>query len=526
MVDRIKSRLKKGETRKEVRDDLKGELDVPIDSIDAALDKAEKENDAHTFWTKSEKGAIKVVALKLKSFLEDNGFYKYSPAGGKKHVFVKVTNNMVDDTNPEEIKDFVLKYLLMVVEDESVYNYFAENVFYFRSEFLTFLDTVNIHFVQDTKKKAFLYFRNCAIEVSKSDVKIHDYLDIDGFVWKDHVINRDFHLQGRDHCDFSKFVSCISGGDKDRIDTLESTIGYLLHSYKNLSYSPAVILNDEMISDNPEGGTGKGLLLNGVSKMKKLVVIDGKQFKFDKPFAYQLVSVDTQIILFDDVRKNFEFERLFSVITEGLTLEKKNKDAINIPREKSPKVAITTNYAIKGVGNSHARRKWEVELHPHFNRNNTPEDEFGRLFFDDWDELEWSRFDNYMVGCLMKFLSNGLIKSDFVNLEIRQLSAATNHEFIEWCGLLGDKHATGRELLRPNTRIHAVEAYRKFIEDYPDYDPKGRIGLSQIRFNTYLNAYAIYISGNPAQFGRDSQGKWFVIVLDEDKGDHQNKLQI
>jgi len=41
---------------------------------------------------------------------------------------------------------------------------------------------------------------------------------------------------------------------------------------------------------------------------------------------------------------------LFSVVTEGLTLEKKNKDAIKIPFSKSPKIAITTNYAIKGSG--------------------------------------------------------------------------------------------------------------------------------------------------------------------------------
>ena len=52
---------------------------------------------------------------------------------------------------------------------------------------------------------------------------------------------------------------------------MQSTIGYLLHGWKNLSYSPAVILNDEVISDNPEGGTGKGLFMNGLAQMKKLV---------------------------------------------------------------------------------------------------------------------------------------------------------------------------------------------------------------------------------------------------------------
>ncbi len=62
---------------------------------------------------------------------------------------------------------------------------------------------------------------------------------------------------------------------------------------KNLSFCPAVILNDEVISDNPEGGTGKGLLMSALSKMKKLVVIDGKSFAFERSFAYQLVSADT-----------------------------------------------------------------------------------------------------------------------------------------------------------------------------------------------------------------------------------------
>ena len=188
----------------------------------------------------------------------------------------------------------------------------------------------------------------------------------------------------------------------------ESTIGYMMHGYKNLSYCPAIILNDEVISDNPEGGTGKGLFMNALSQMKKLVVIDGKAFAFEKSFPYQLVSADTQILVFDDVKKHFDFERLFSVVTEGLTLEKKNKDAIKIPFSKSPKIAITTNYAIKGSGNSFARRKWEVELHQHYNKNNTPLDEFGKLMFGDWNDDEWCQFDNYMIQCIQLYLKQGL----------------------------------------------------------------------------------------------------------------------
>ena len=145
--------------------------------------------------------------------------------------------------------------------------------------------------------------------------------------------------------------------------------------------------------------------------------------------------------MFDDVRKYFDFERLFSVVTEGLTLEKKNKDAIKIPFSKSPKIAITTNYAIKGAGNSFARRKWELELHQHYSKNFTPLDEFGKLMFGDWNDDEWCDFDNYMIRCLQDYLTQGLVESKFVNLKIRQLSAETCHDFIEWCGLINGTQA-------------------------------------------------------------------------------------
>lgn len=281
-----------------------------------------------------------------------------------------------------------------------------------------------------------------------------------------------------------------------------------MHGYKNLSYCPAVILNDEVISDNPEGGTGKGLFMNAINQMKKLVVIDGKQFAFEKSFPYQLVSADTQVLCFDDVKKHFDFERLFSVVTEGLTLEKKNKDAIKIPFSRSPKIAITTNYAIKGSGNSFARRKWELELHQHYNKNFTPIDEFKKHFFADWDDNEWCQFDNYMTYCLQLFLNDGLVKSKFVNLKTRQLSSDTSHDFIEWCGLLENG---AHKNLQIGIKVHQQDKYYDFISDYPDYAPKSKMQISRMKFYKWMVSYAIYATGQEPLTGRDSIGKWMEI---------------
>ena len=507
-VNQIKAKLRRGVSKKEIRYQLQ-DSNLDSDTIDAVLNKVEEENAKQTFWDRNERGVIKIVHILFKQFLEDSGFYKYCPEGGKNYVFVKVTNNLIDHTSDKEIKDYVLGHLLDL-DDIAVYNYFADNTRFFKEEFLSMLSTIDIYFIEDTRDAAYLYYKNCAVKITKDEIVSIDYLDLGGYVWKDHVIDRNFSMcdvTGR--CDFKKFIKNICGGDDSRVKSMESTIGFLLHGYKNLSFCPAVILNDEVISDNPEGGTGKGLIMNALSKMKKLVVIDGKSFTFERSFAYQLVSADTQILCFDDVKKHFDFERLFSVVTEGLTLEKKNKDAIKIPFSKSPKIAITTNYAIKGTGNSFARRKWELELHQYYTKAYTPLDEFGKLMFGDWNDDDWCEFDNYMIGSLKNYLRTGLVKSKFVNLKIRQLSADTCHDFIEWCGLLeGQSRNTS---LETGVRLYKQDLYYDFINEYPDYGPKAKMTISRTKFYKWLISYGIFKENSVPEEGRDLTGRWIII---------------
>ena len=510
-VSKIRDMVKAGMSRKEIRAEVET-AEISPGVVDSVVSRIEEEQSNMKFWTKDDKGRIKIMHLSFKNFLEEHGFYKYNPEGSKNYVFVRVTNNLIDHTSEKEIKDFVLNYLLEL-EDATLYNYFADNVRYFREEFLTLLASIDVYFIEDEKQVSYLYYRNCAVKITPTEVIPIDYLDLGGYVWKDHVIDRNFTMCEPGKCDFKTFVSNICAKDSKRTQSMESTIGYLMHGHKNMSYCPAVILNDEVISDNPEGGTGKGLLMNALSHMKKLVTIDGKSFTFESSFAYQLVSADTQILCFDDVRKAFNFERLFSVVTEGLTLEKKNKDAIKIPFKKSPKISITTNYAIKGKGNSFERRKWELELHQFYNKDHTPFDEFGRMMFGDWDDDEWCSFDNYMIGCLQLYMVEGLVKSEFVNLAVRKLSAETCHEFIEWCGLI--KGSEIAEILERQGRIHAQEMYAKFTDEYPDFAPKAKMTVSRIRFYKWLAAYGTFKYGKPPEEGKDASGRWFRFINDD-----------
>jgi len=507
-INYIKLKLKGGATRKEIISEILDENeDLSSEDIGKVVTEIEKKQSTTQFWTKSEKGTIKIIAYSFKKFLEKNGFYKIYPEGSQNYIFVRIVTNLIDNTSAEEIKDFVLDHL-MSLEDISIYNFFAERVSYFQDNFLNLLETIDIHFMEDTKDYSYLYYQNCAVKVTADGIEIIDYMDLDGYVWKDHVISRSFALCDVDDCDYKKFISRICGNKRDRIDTMESTIGFMMHGYKNLSYCPAVILNDEVMSENPEGGTGKGIFMNALGHMKKLVVIDGKAFNFEKSFPYQTVSADTQLLCFDDVKKLFDFERLFSVITEGLTLEKKNKDAIKIPYIKSPKVAITTNYAIKGSGNSFARRKWEIELHQHYNRNNTPYDEFGRHFFEDWDRDEWCLFDSYMVNCLSSYMRTGLMESDFVNLKARSLEATTCYDFIEWCGVISGEPNPNLPL---DTRLMGNELFNHFVLDYPDYGSRAKLSISRTVFYRWIKAYGMYMTGKEPEKGKDNYGQWIIL---------------
>lgn len=509
-VSKIRGRVLHGELKEKIISEMSH-----ISNIEEVVDEIDKNPSPRKFWTKSTRGGIKIVPILFKQYLEYNGFYKFFPHDSDVFLFVKVTNNLIERINEKVLKDFVLNYLIGL-EDLSVYNYFAQQTYLFKSEFLSLLDTVSVHFVEDTKNHSHIYFRNCAVKVTKGDIELIDYVDLDGFVWENQVVDRDFKLIDNDvSCDFKTFISNISGNDESRVRSLESTIGFLMSGFKDPGYCPAVILNDEVITENPEGGTGKGLMVQGVGQLKKLVEINGKLFDFKTQFGFQTLSTDTQVVSFDDVKKGFNFENLFSTITEGITIEKKNKDAIKIPFSASPKLVITTNYAIRGKGNSFERRKWELELKQHYHMNHTPVDEFGRRFFTEWSEGEWLLFDNYMLRNLQLYISEGLIKSSFTNIGIRRLGSETCHEFLEWVGLVEGSKRT--DAIRFNVELLKDDIYRDFIQEYPDYAPKAKMTISRSRFYKWLYYYGSFVSGVTVTEGRSSMGRWIIFKKNEEK---------
>jgi len=460
---------------------------VPIEKIKDSIPQADtqtieaikKSSKEIIFWfvvetRQGERVVIDNVNFKL--FLEKKGFFKFYQEKSENPIFINIKENIVRNSSATKIKDFVLQYLFERNELQ-VWNYLASTTKYFTDVFLSFLESIDLKMMKDTKESVFLYFKNGVVEVQKEEQKLLDYIDCDGYVWEDQIIKRNYQETDNDENDFKKFVHRVSADEKKRIQIMESTLGYLMSSHKDKTDQKSIIFNDQEISDgNPNGGSGKSLLLTALGQFKKLVTIDGKSFDANKSdFVYQRVNLDTQVLAFDDVKRKFNFESLFSLITEGITVNRKNKDEIFIPFENSPKIIITTNYVIDGAGSSHDRRRHEVELFQYFNQFRTPLDEFGKLLFDQWNAEEWHKFDSYMINCCKLFLSFGLIKPESINANTKRFIQSTSKDFFDW--IIDDS-------LPHNCKVYTSEIVDDFKNEFSDFSK-----ISNQRFISWVKNY-------------------------------------
>ncbi|OGU85861.1 MAG: hypothetical protein A2279_07275 [Stygiobacter sp. RIFOXYA12_FULL_38_9] len=426
------------------------------------------------FWY-IENDKTKISKQNFKRFLEENGFCKLPLERG--YILLKVSKNIVREVEIFNIKDFVIDYLkrLDASHFEDVHRIKVIDAVikgapqHFVQTFLEFLETRDLEFLRDTKEKGFLFFANCFVEITESKIKSKRYEELEGFIWDKQVINKRLNLEMRE-AEFERFVRNICMNDEQRILSLRSGIGYLLHNYKDSTNAKAVIFLDEKLSDGAYGRSGKGLVAQAIGKLRKTIRLDGRNFNFSKSFSFQSVTLDTAIIEFNDVTKKFNFDKLFSIITDDITVEKKNQNEIIIPFHQSPKIIISTNYTIEGSDDSTLDRQFVIEFSDHYNKTHRPIDEFGHRFYDEWSNEEWNSFLNYMIGCLQLYLSEGLIQCNHVNLEKKKMIDSTCAEFVEYF----DSIEVGKEYQKKEL----LESFKREYEEFAEIQP--------VRFSRWL----------------------------------------
>lgn len=456
IVNKVENLIRHNYKPEQIIETLRNDDNINPDIGSEAIKAAQEKINATLFWKKNKLGHVLIDNDILTKWYTDNKIFRYM-INEKDWIMIKDNRCHVSEISIAEIKGYIREYMMQNAKDcdDFVKSQVMRklNKEYLKDDMLEWLKPQSINWLRDSRHTAYFFYQNTWIEIDKDGVQCIEANDkVGGYIWQDQIINRNFKLIDNadtfQESEFCRFIWNITTGvtptkyvtlDPDiqelynqRFHAMCRTIGYILHNFKDPANPRAVILTDEVISENPEGGVGKGVFLKGLGKIKNMVTMDGKSFNHSKSFLWQRVTLSTQIIALEDVMRFFDFEKQFSMITEGIEVEKKNKDSFYIPYEESPKLIITSNYVIQGTGASHERRRIEIELKQYYKPNFSPRDEFGHNLYDDWTPEEWNLFDNFMMWCVQQYLLHGVAKPENKNLSLKKLKNHVPETFIEW----------------------------------------------------------------------------------------------
>lgn len=301
--------------------------------------------------------------------------------------------------------------------------------------------------------------------------------------------------------------------------------GYVLHEYRNKAQMKAIVAMDGIESEvgRSMGGSGKSIYATMFEHLMPTVVIDGKKKNIaEDPHLYDAVDERTNILVFDDCRVNLDFEHFFSQITRGVEVNQKGLRRFNIP---APKFIFSTNHAIRGSDNSTMRRQYLLGFSDYFNSARTPQDEFGRLMFNEWDYEEWNRFYNFMAVCIQTYLKFSDLNKYTIptaDLEKRKLRQEIGENFLEFAELyFGIDESGGHSLSEPQSYRNCAVEKSKVLRDYVEAYPNDKKYMDEKRIKEKVRLYCKYAGYefNPSS-GSDGRVKFgkteYVIVGDSD----------
>ncbi len=494
------------------------------------------------FWVykPTSKNKIEIDAPQLGNFLEANNIYYYYKEGKPPVLVHEWKSNVLKIINEEYILKYIQDYINNLPNeycfngDETLRKEAikaAFDVFDDRKMNLVIkrlkMDAVELN--KPTDGVIYMYFQNCVVGYKRGNnrkVDIIDYKDLKWKVWDSKVIKRDFKMnkayKGGDVDDFLKSVCTSKTGDggkildKERERALINAVGYLMNDYKHEDDVKIIVLCEEQITDMG-GRTGKSLTCKMLENMGCNVVwIDGRSVDFKNRFLFQNITEETDIVVFDDIDRKFDFKALYSIATTGLTVEKKGKNAVHLSHKETPKFIITTNTVLTDESNSGKSRKFEIEFSDHFNDEYTPILKYGRRFFDGWNEEDWSLFDNYMIDCAISYIEEGLTDYKRVNITERKLTIA-----IPDANILNHCDRACIYMLETKGRMTNEEIFKRFKSEYdPNEYTQRQLMVYLKRFIEIKNLKALQYK-NFKENGKQERGYVFI----EEHANHKDVIK-
>ena len=368
---------------------------------------------------------------------------------------------------------------------------------------MSFLPILKPNFLQPDANTQYFYFENNAWEITKNGVKIFENGNIRHHIWSDKVIRRNINLhkplitfeqhengdysyklseQG-EKCHFLQFLinasnfshhkeKLIAAGKTDVEITAEDrqenikhllsklcAMGYMAVDFKDPNVTRAVVAMDgkQGAGTDSNGRCGKSLIGVAMQQVIPTVYINGKKKDLDgDQFLWNDIVDKTQLVFMDDVLKGFNFETQFANITGEWQVNYKGGGRRTFPFSSSPKMYISTNFTLRGDGDSFRARQWLLGFSDYYNAKHSPKDDFKILFFNEWENDQWELFWNLMAQCVYLYMNFGVVEAPEERLMQRIDMNIMGEKFIEWAEVYFESETE----LRLNKRIA-----RKDMED-------------------------------------------------------------
>jgi hypothetical protein len=272
-------------------------------------------------------------------------------------------------------------------------------------------------------------------------------------------------------------------------------LGYLLDKYKNAGQPYAVYAMEMEQGDDGEhlGGTGKSLFFSAIEQLRKQVYIDAQMMEDDK-MQFLLQGVErgvTDTVFMDDLNNKINLHRFMNLITGKMVVNVKHAPAFTLDYSESPKIAFTSNHAIRNFDASLNRRVWFAAFSDYYHsdsemrklKERSPFTKFHKNLIQDYTEEEFNHFFNYMLNCLQQWKKIGeRIQPPMTLIMQRTLQKEIGDDFLWWAeDYFYDSHIN--VLVKKN---EAFEDYRKTLSKAASEMMKAQT------FKRKLMTYCIY----------------------------------
>jgi hypothetical protein len=389
------------------------------------------ENEIINFYTSDGFGGdIKTSPKQYADFEIQENFIRVTEQGNDTITIFKDSNNVIKPFNHKtDLVPFFKENINDFVTDE-IENRIAKDSQNAILQSLQLLTPIPLIYNQDTKTTFGIPFKNGFAEYDNKTIetKIKEYKAVTGFFAPHNAQGRNYTQNDEEKQSIFEVFLCMVSTEKDpRTESLTESenktfldfccmIGYLVHTFKNESFNPAIILSDKGANDlSRNGGRGKSLITKAIAEVRNVMLKAGREFDPNYLFIFSDLTKAHQVFVIDDVPAGFDYNSLYTQISGGINCQRKGKPATMIDFKESPKFVITTNWSYRVEENSTStqRRFFEYQLTDYFNLNRTPKDVFEHVLFDDWSAEEWQRFYSFIFGCVATYLNSGLQRIEY-----------------------------------------------------------------------------------------------------------------